>query len=140
MNIKERELDVSEDTHPVVEQMEKEWPKMTKEFKRLQREQYELFCRKQHDYGHVHPHTLLPFVVEHAGALGKEAMGLFFSYRKKAKYINKENGLPASVNGISTWSSRGFTNWFMQSFSVANLKGQGHFIATAANVIRASGN
>ena len=51
MNIKERELDVSEDTHPVVEQMEKEWPKMTKEFKRLQREQYELFCRKQHDYG-----------------------------------------------------------------------------------------
>ena len=37
--------------HPIVEQMEKEWPKMTKEFKRLQREQYELFCRKQHDYG-----------------------------------------------------------------------------------------
>ena len=24
---------------------------MTKEFKRLQDEQYELFCRKQHDYG-----------------------------------------------------------------------------------------
>ena len=35
----------------VVTQMEQEWPKMTKEFKRLQREQYELFCRKQHDYG-----------------------------------------------------------------------------------------
>ena len=37
--------------HPIVDQMEEEWPKMTKEFKRLQREQYELFCRKQHDYG-----------------------------------------------------------------------------------------
>ena len=37
--------------HPVVKQMEKEWPEMTMEFKRLQREQYELFCRKQHDYG-----------------------------------------------------------------------------------------
>ena len=37
--------------HPIVEQMEVEWPEMTKEFKRLQREQYELFCRKQHDYG-----------------------------------------------------------------------------------------
>ena len=37
--------------HPIVEQMEKEWPEMTDEFKRLQREQYELFCRKQHDYG-----------------------------------------------------------------------------------------
>jgi len=37
--------------HPIVEQMEHEWPEMTEEFKRLQREQYELFCRKQHDYG-----------------------------------------------------------------------------------------
>tara|TARA_B100002019_G_C21015528_1_gene472126 strand:+ start:123 stop:572 length:450 start_codon:yes stop_codon:yes gene_type:complete len=37
--------------HPIVEQMEKEWPEMTVEFKRIQREQYELFCRKQHDYG-----------------------------------------------------------------------------------------
>ena len=36
MNIKERVLGVSEDTHPVVEQMEQEWPKMTQEFKRLQ--------------------------------------------------------------------------------------------------------
>ena len=35
----------------VVELMEKEWPEMTKEFKKIQREQYELFCHKQHDYG-----------------------------------------------------------------------------------------
>ena len=51
MKIKETELGVNEDSHPVVGQMEQEWPEMTKEFKRLQREQYELFCRKQHDYG-----------------------------------------------------------------------------------------
>ena len=38
-------------SHPIVEQMEKEWPEMTGEFKRLQREQYLLFCKKQHDYG-----------------------------------------------------------------------------------------
>ena len=31
--------------------MEQEWPEMTTEFKKLQREQYELFCHKQHDYG-----------------------------------------------------------------------------------------
>ena len=37
--------------HPIVTQMETEWPEMTQEFKRLQKEQYELFCRKQHDYG-----------------------------------------------------------------------------------------
>ena len=35
----------------IIKQMEKEWPEMTKEFKRLQKEQYELFCRKQMDYG-----------------------------------------------------------------------------------------
>ena len=51
MKIKERELEVIEDTHPIVEQMEKEWPEMTKEFRRLQREQYELLLKKQHDYG-----------------------------------------------------------------------------------------
>ena len=45
----ERDLTVVK--HPIVEQMEKEWPEMTNEFKRLQAEQYELFCRKQHDYG-----------------------------------------------------------------------------------------
>tara|TARA_B100000287_G_C20105591_1_gene572165 strand:- start:76 stop:474 length:399 start_codon:yes stop_codon:yes gene_type:complete len=38
-------------TETVVEQMEQEWPEMTKEFKKIQTEQYELFCRKQHDYG-----------------------------------------------------------------------------------------
>ena len=43
--------DTPKSLHPVVEQMEKEWPEMTKEFKRLQREQYELFLKKQHDYG-----------------------------------------------------------------------------------------
>ena len=55
-NIKENdftmaEIDLTITKHPIVEQMEKEWPEMTGEFKRLQREQYELFCRKQHDYG-----------------------------------------------------------------------------------------
>ena len=35
----------------IVTMMEQEWPEMTNEFKRLQREQYELFCHKQHDYG-----------------------------------------------------------------------------------------
>jgi len=39
------------DNVDIVAQMEMEWPEMTKEFKRLQREQYELFCHKQHDYG-----------------------------------------------------------------------------------------
>ena len=35
----------------IVEQMELGWPEMPTEFKKLQREQYELFLHKQHDYG-----------------------------------------------------------------------------------------
>ena len=46
MNIKE--TDTSND---IISQMEAEWPLMTKEFKKIQREQYELFLHKQHDYG-----------------------------------------------------------------------------------------
>ena len=37
--------------YDVVEQMEKEWPEMTTEFKRIQAEPYKLFLHKQHDYG-----------------------------------------------------------------------------------------
>ena len=51
-SIKEsKSVSYTESVHPVVEQMEKEWPEMTAEFKRLQREQYELFLKKQHEYG-----------------------------------------------------------------------------------------
>jgi hypothetical protein len=39
------------DNGDIVALMEQEWPEMTTEFKKLQREQYELFCHKQHDYG-----------------------------------------------------------------------------------------
>ena len=35
----------------VVKKMEEEWTQKTAEFRRLQREQYELFLHKQHDYG-----------------------------------------------------------------------------------------
>ena len=60
MNIKERELetqvkdpmdDVEMRSISIVKQMELEWPEMTNEFKEIQREQYELFLHKQHDYG-----------------------------------------------------------------------------------------
>ena len=46
-----KSLNVVGKSTSVVKQMEKEWPEMTKEFKRLQHEQYVLFLHKQHDYG-----------------------------------------------------------------------------------------
>ena len=52
--IKESKTKVNYETTEVksiIQQMEEEWPQMTAEFRRLQREQYELFLHKQHDYG-----------------------------------------------------------------------------------------
>ena len=53
MKIKERELGSSADESKVsvIEYMETKYPKMTQEFQKIQREQYELFLHKQHDYG-----------------------------------------------------------------------------------------
>ena len=42
---------VESEEYNVIEKMEEEWHEMTKEFKKIQREQYELFLHKQHDYG-----------------------------------------------------------------------------------------
>ena len=39
------------DDADIVERMEKEWPEMTDEFKRIMFTQYELFCKKQANYG-----------------------------------------------------------------------------------------
>ena len=35
----------------VIKYMEETYPEMTSEFKQIQRDQYELFCKKQYDYG-----------------------------------------------------------------------------------------
>ena len=52
MKIKETELNSSQDDSvSVIEYMETKYPKMTAEFQKIQREQYELFLHKQHDYG-----------------------------------------------------------------------------------------
>ena len=42
---------VESEDYNIIEQMEKEWPQMTAEFKKIQQQQYELFLHKQHDYG-----------------------------------------------------------------------------------------
>ena len=39
------------DTQDIVRYMERKYPEMTAEFLQIQSEQYELFLRKQHDYG-----------------------------------------------------------------------------------------
>ena len=83
----------------------------------------------------MHPHVLLPFVVEHAGALGKDAMKHFQHCRKIVA-----NQLSVSDEDASTWSSKGFTNFYLCGLSMANLKGLGHFFHTASNVLRTAAN
>ena len=46
-----QEYDPTEPIIDVVSYMENKYPEMTKEFRTIQKEQYELFLRKQHDYG-----------------------------------------------------------------------------------------
>ena len=43
--------DVSPDALHACDYIERSYPETIKEFKRLQKEQYELFCKKQMDYG-----------------------------------------------------------------------------------------
>ena len=53
-NIKERDLtnkDIYGTDNTAVQLIEQQYPKTTDEFKRLQKEQYKLFCQKQMDYG-----------------------------------------------------------------------------------------
>ena len=50
-NKKEINSYLTGDHGDIVTMMEQEWPQMTAEFRRIQREQYELFLHKQHDYG-----------------------------------------------------------------------------------------
>jgi hypothetical protein len=49
MAITERDLGIKK--HEAVLEIEEKFPVMTAEFKRIQAEQYELFCRKQKNYG-----------------------------------------------------------------------------------------
>ena len=49
MAITERDLGIKK--HEAVFEIEEKFPVMTAEFKRIQVEQYELFCRKQLNYG-----------------------------------------------------------------------------------------
>ena len=83
-------------------------------------------------YGNVHPHTVLPFVVEHAGGINKEGVQFFRMCRDAA-----DNKLNTSLraSGLSSWSSKGLSNGFLQSLPLANLKGLGHlFMVTAASI------
>jgi len=69
----------------VIEQMEREWPEMTDEFKKIQREQYELFLHKQHDYGPGNIAVGTQLITEEEVKLS--LIGLFFRLNDKIQRI-----------------------------------------------------
>ena len=81
-------------------------------------------------YGALGPHVLLPFVVEDAGALGKEAK----DFLKKCKGVLRDT-LPMVSESELNWSNRGFSNYFYQSLSLANVQGMGFFFTSAAAIV-----
>ena len=114
MNIKERELgsSVDESKVSVIEYMENKYPKMTQEFQKIQREQYELFLHKQHDYGPQNIAVGTALVNEEDKRLS--LMGIWFRINDKVERIKtilmrgdngslKGEGLVDSYSDISNY-------------------------------------
>jgi len=81
MAIKEIDLGKKKDENDIVAQMEEKFPVMTTDFKRIQREQYELFCRKQSNYG---PDNIsLGTTLERENDRKLSLQGLFFRLNDK---------------------------------------------------------
>ena len=107
MDIKETDLTFTEDelnlsagkNKIVVEVMEREWSEMTSEFKKIQREQYELFLNKQHDYGpgNISVGTQLQTEEE----IHLSLTGLWFRMNDKIQRLKNllMSGRKAAVNG-----------------------------------------
>jgi hypothetical protein len=69
----------------VVGYMENTYPEMTSEFKNIQREQYELFCRKQFDYGPSN--VAVGTILKTKEDIRLSLLGLFFRINDKVERI-----------------------------------------------------
>ena len=96
----------------VISYMEDKYPEMTSEFKRIQREQYELFLHKQHDYGPQNIAVGQMLVNEEEKRLS--LMGIWFRINDKVERIKtilmrgdngslKGEGLVDSYSDISNY-------------------------------------
>ena len=101
-----------EESTDIVSYMEEKYPKMTSEFKKIQREQYELFLHKQHDYGPQNIAVGQMLVNEEEKRLS--LMGIWFRINDKVERIKtilmrgdngslKGEGLVDSYSDISNY-------------------------------------
>ena len=83
-------------------------------------------------YGNVAPQAVvLPLIVEDSGGLGKEAMQFVLECRD-----NSEGRLGGTDFMQQNWSCNGFTNYYLQSLSLASVRGWGHFFMVASSILR----
>ena len=96
----------------VISYMEKKYPEMTSEFKKIQQEQYELFLHKQHNYGPQNIAVGQMLVDEEEKRLS--LMGIWFRINDKVERIKtilmrgdngslKGEGLVDSYSDISNY-------------------------------------
>jgi hypothetical protein len=96
----------------VIKHMEDKYPEMTSEFQNIQREQYELFLHKQHDYGPQNIAVGQMLVNEEEKRLS--LMGIWFRINDKVERIKtlimrgdngslKNEGLVDSYSDISNY-------------------------------------
>ena len=104
--------DAPKSKQDVISYMETKYPKMTSEFKRIQREQYELFLRKQYDYGPQNIAVGTALINEEDKRLS--LMGIWFRINDKVERIKtlimrgddgslEDEGLVDSYSDISNY-------------------------------------
>jgi hypothetical protein len=82
-----KEIDLGRQEDPIVREMEEKYPAMTDEFKKIQRDQYVLFCRKQKNYG---PDNIsLGTTLEREQDRKLSLQGLFFRLNDKINRYNQ---------------------------------------------------
>ena len=112
------------DTQDVVKYMERTYPEMTGEFLKIQSEQYELFCRKQYDYG---PQNIaVGTILKTPEDIKLSLLGLWFRMNDKIERMKtllmRESHTPGVENEPVTDSFSDVSNYGVMAQVVARGK------------------
>ena len=75
--------------------------------------------------------SLEPFVLDDSGGLGKEAWRFVKQCRNRA-----EGELTSPDSEKVNWSCDAFTSYYLQSLSLASVRGWGHFFMVVSSILR----
>ena len=88
-------------------------------------------AQKRRTSGNVAPHVVLPFVLDDSGGLGKEAWRFLLQCRDRAG----SQLAPRDFERIN-WSCAAFTAYYLQSLSLASIRGWGRFFMVVSSILR----